>query len=196
MKKLLESLSSPEKIISRMEFMGDSNLVPKESGIYAWYFKEIPPEVPVANCTTHQELTMLYVGICPKRPVSTNKKEPRTLHDRITEHFTGNARGSTLRKTIGCLLECKIGVEFKVGSDGKLNFTKCSEEKLTKWMNKNSFVTWQTCKDPWKYEKEAFSEFVLPLNLQGNKQNNEFYSTLKKIRKNALAKARAGGNYE
>ena len=58
-------------------------------------------------------------------------------------------------------------------------------------MNKNAFVTWAECEEPWNHEKTAFSEFYLPLNIQGNKKNNEFYSELKKIRKKALEKARS-----
>ena len=188
---ILASLGSPERIYSRKEIVNDPKLVTKKSGIYAWYFKDITREIPVGRCNTHQGLTMLYVGICPRRPNKSGKISKKTLYDRINQHYKGNARSSTLRKTLGCLLEERLGIEFYAGSDGKLKFTKCSEEALSNWMDENAFVTWKKCEGPWKYEKKAFSEFFLPLNLQGNKQNNEFYSTLKEIRKKALEKARA-----
>lgn len=48
---------------------------------------------------------LLYVGISPKAPPSNGGAPSRsTLRKRLQTHYRGNAEGSTLRKTLGCLL--------------------------------------------------------------------------------------------
>jgi hypothetical protein len=50
---------------------------------------------------------LLYVGISPSR---AGRHE--TLRSRIRYHFRGNAEGSTLRLTLGCLLEPILGTRL------------------------------------------------------------------------------------
>jgi hypothetical protein len=67
---------------------------------------QIPPGIPVDGCVTRDGLTLLlYAGIAPSREESS-----ATLRSRIKgQHYAGNAYGSTLRLTLGCLLAERLG---------------------------------------------------------------------------------------
>jgi GIY-YIG catalytic domain-containing protein len=67
-------------------------------GVYAWYFRKVPPAVPVHGCNRHAGLALLYVGISPSKPPSNGKSPSKqSLAGRVRYHFSGNAEGSTLR---------------------------------------------------------------------------------------------------
>ena len=111
--------ANPPILYSRSEILSKPYPVPKERGLYAWFFKEIPPGVPTAECVTKDGLTLLYVGISPK-----NLESSSNLLHRIKTHYTGNAEGSTLRRTLGVLLEEQCGFPLRrVGSGKRLTFT-------------------------------------------------------------------------
>jgi hypothetical protein len=63
MYKNLRYLLRPKKLWSRADILGKPCPVPQASGLYAWYFKDIPPQVPTTGCITKSGLTLLYVGI-------------------------------------------------------------------------------------------------------------------------------------
>ena len=104
------ALFRPSHLYSRAEVLIPPTPVPARPGAYAWYFREVPPGVPVDGCHQDQGLWLLYVGISPSKP-PTNGKLPskQSLAKRIRYHFTGNAEGSTLRLTLGCLLADTVG---------------------------------------------------------------------------------------
>lgn len=79
------------------------------------------------------------MGISPKRPPTNGRPPSReNLQSRIRYHFRGNAEGSTLRLTLGCLL----GLELRrVGSGKRLTFA-AGEARLTQWLADNARVCW------------------------------------------------------
>jgi hypothetical protein len=79
--------------------------------------------------------TLLYGGIAPKAPPANGRPASRqTLRKRIRYHYTGNAAGSTLRLTLGCLLAERLGMQLRrVGSHRRLTFA-AGEGKLSAWM--------------------------------------------------------------
>ena len=82
--------------------------------------------MPCEGCVTRDEFTLLYVGISPGRRAST-----QNLRRRVRYHFRGNAEGSTLRLTLGCLLESVLNTRLRrVGSGKRLTFGE-AEERLT-----------------------------------------------------------------
>ena len=104
-------------------------------------------------------------------------------------HYCGNAYGSTLRLSLGCLLSGQLGIQLRrVGSGKRLSFTAEGEDKLSLWMGRNAFVSWVEDPSPWQLEEEALASMSLPLNLRGN-ENHQFYATLYSMR--ALAKTHA-----
>ena len=191
MNQELKRLVHPNKIYSRVEVLSKDCPIPNLSGIYAWFFKKIPPSVPVSYCSKLDDLFLLYLGIAPKKPSREGKKSSQTLRSRIKFHYRGNVEGSTLRLSLGCLLSEELGIELRrVGSGKRMTFTKSGEEKLSRWMEENAFVSWITHTEPWKLESGAISSLSLPLNLQGNEQH-PFYPILSSLRKKAKVKARA-----
>ena len=184
-------LLEPAHKWSRRESLAKPSPVPREPGVYAWYFREIPPQVPVAGCCVHGSETLLYVGISPKEPPKNGAAPSKQkLFNRIRYHYRGNAEGSTLRLTLGCLLSEKLGIQLRrVGSGHRMTFGK-GEAILSQWMDDNAFVVWVVDSEPWLLEEKIIGEVSLPLNLDMNKMH-PFHQSLSQIRKLAKESARA-----
>lgn len=183
-------LLSPKCLFNRDDVLSRPSPIPKAPGVYAWYFREIPPGVPVAGCVTCADKTLLYVGISPSAP-PTNCKRPSTqsLWHRIQYHYRGNAEGSTLRLTLGCLLTAHLGIELRwVGSGNRMTFGP-GEAALSEWMGRNAFVAFHVCERPWELEARLMRTASLPLNLDQNR-NHSFRATLTELRRAAKQRAR------
>lgn len=165
------------------------NPVPKEPGVYGWWFRKLPAEIATAQCEKKDGLTLLYTGISPKKPPANGTTESRQqLRKRITTHYTGNAAGSTLRLTLGCLLADSLGIELRrFGSGERLHFG-LGEKTLSQWMHTNALVSWITSPQPWLVEDELIAHLDVPLNLQGN-NHNHYHPKLTGIRQAAKARA-------
>jgi DNA-binding PadR family transcriptional regulator len=183
-----QSLTSPSHLYTRAEVLSKPCPVPSASGVYAWFFKEIPGIVPTDGCVTKDRLTLLYVGISPK-----NESSSQDIRKRIKTHYSGNAAGSTLRLTLGVLLEGKSGFPLRrVGSGKKkdrFTLTHLGEQWLDAWMQENALVCWIEHPDPCAMEKEILQALSLPLNLQDN-QAHPFWAELSDLRKEAKRSAR------
>ena len=181
----IESLTSPSKLYTRGEVLSKPCPVPSVSGVYAWFFKEIPEIVPTDGCVTKDGLTLLYVGISPK-----NESSSQNIRKRIKSHYQGNAEGSTLRLTLGVLLAGKSGFPLRrVGSGKRMTLTHVGEQWLDTWMQENALVCWIEHPDPCAMEKEILQALSLPLNLQDN-QAHPFWAELSDLRKEAKRSAR------
>ncbi|WP_420313610.1 GIY-YIG nuclease family protein [Actinopolymorpha alba] len=63
--------------------------------------------------------------------------------------WSGDAEGSTLRLTLGCLL----GLELRrVGSGKRMTFGLRGEAELSAWMGAHARVCWVECPEPWRAE--------------------------------------------
>ena len=190
MAHLFGSLTEPLKLWSRSEVLARPCPVPDEPGVYAWYIREVPDGVPADSCITHGDHTLIYVGISPKKPPANGASPSKqTLRKRLRYHYRGNASGSTLRLTLGCLLAEQLGIQLRrVGGGTRLTFAD-GEAKLSAWMAQNAFVVWAVHPQPWEPERELISRLSLPLNLDQNAEH-PFHSTLSGLRKAARAEAR------
>ena len=188
--EIIDTLSRPRRLYSRTEILARASPVPRKAGLYAWFFREIPHGVPLEGCTRSNGLVLLYVGISPKAPPRNGKRPSRqTLWNRVRYHMQGNAYGSTLRLTLGCLLADELGIALRrVGSGKRLTFAE-GEHELSLWLESNAFVTWTTHPTPWIPEPAVISSLSLPLNLDHNRAHG-FYLRLKQIRAEAREKAR------
>ena len=183
-------LLAPRRIWSRTEVLASPSPVPREPGVYAWYFRNVPPGVPTTDCHRFGDLALLYIGIAPKAP-PMNGAPPSTqrLVDRVRYHYRGNAEGSTLRLTLGCLLSKTLGIELRrVGSGNRMTFAD-GEGGLSGWMAENAFVTWVVDQAPWLLEEELISGMSLPLNLDMNR-GHPFGAVLREVRRRAKRRAR------
>lgn len=183
-------LVSPSRLWAASDISEDSSVVPKKPGVYAWYFRQIPPLVPAEGCHTLRGLTLLYVGIAPRKPPKANTDQgTKTLRDRLKKHVNGNADVSTLRLSLGCLLSEHLGLQLRrIGSKNVMTFAG-GERELSQWIAQNTFVAWTVTAAPWLIEKELLRSLSLPLNIAGNSRH-PFCRPLKLIRKGAKEKAR------
>jgi hypothetical protein len=186
------ALRRPARLYRRREVLTKPSPVPSQPGVYAWYFRNVPPGVRVRGCHRRNGLPLLYVGIAPRKP-SPNGKSPskRTLAKRIRNHLAGNASSSTLRLTLGCLLAGKLGIKLRrVGIKGRYTFTNPGEIKLDAWLDRNALVTWIEHPRPWELEEELLKTLSLPLNIDSN-DHHAYVPTLRSCRKAARAAADA-----
>jgi hypothetical protein len=185
------NLLTPEKFWSRAEVLANPSAIPRGPGVYAWFFRTVPPNVPAEDCLEVDGHRLLYVGIAPKPPPK-NGRPPSTqgLWDRVRYHYRGNAEGSTLRLSVGCLLSEELGIELRrVGSGKRMTFGKEGEGRLSEWLQHNAFVSWVIDLEPWKLEERLISDLSLPLNLDQNR-DHPFHPVLSEIRKSAKQRAR------
>jgi hypothetical protein len=109
----------------------------------------------------------------------------QSLRTRIRYHFRGNAAGSTLRLTLGCLL----GLELRrVGSGGRMTFGREGEATLNAWLESNAQVCWFPCGEPWLVEAAVIASADLPLNLDQNR-GRPFHARLTEVRSAARRRA-------
>jgi hypothetical protein len=191
MDEILNALTHPEKLYSRAEVLAKDSPVPSEPGVYAWFFNTIPQGVPTDGCVRAHGATLLYVGISPKAPPrSGGAPSKRNLRKRIRSHMRGNAYGSTLRLSLGCLLGEELEIRLRrVGNGTRLTFTE-GEQVLSQWLESNALVTWAVYPAPWEAERELIKQLVLPLNLDQN-LHHPFRPQLSALRSRCRAEARA-----
>ncbi len=188
---ICDDLLHPGRHWSRQEVLSRISPVPKVPGVYAWYFRNMPPNVPMTGCIISGGFHLLYVGISPSAPPKNGKSASKqSLSHRVRYHMLGNAEGSTLRLSLGCILADRLGIELRrVGSGNRFTFST-GEKLLSEWMDENARVVWKVCEEPWKLEEKLISTLHLPLNLDQNRKN-EFFPVLSGLRKAARVRANA-----
>jgi hypothetical protein len=187
--RALFPITAPNRLFSRAEVLQRPSPAPATNGLYAWYFREIPSIIPTEGCLTLAGYSLLYLGIAPDKANKPNSRA--SLLSRIRQHYRGNAEGSTLRRTLGVLLEKKSGFPLRrVGSGKRITLTHAGERWLDEWMAENAFVAWTVHSDPWTIEHELLREFSCPLNIMDN-GHNSFALILRQMRIEALQRARA-----
>ncbi len=190
-RQVADGLLSPKRVYVREEAMSRTSMVPARSGVYAWYFDQVPLGVPTDGCRVGEFGTLLYVGIAPKAPPVNGARPSRQhLRQRVGYHFGGNAYGSTLRLTLGCHLAQHLGIELRrVGSGTRLTFTKEGEARLSEWMGAHARVAFVLDDEPWKLEHELIKREVLPLNIADN-AHSPHYLSLRALRDQHKKRAR------
>jgi hypothetical protein len=178
---LRHELLENRQLYTWKELQDHPSLPPPVPGVYAWFFKVTPKQVPTDKCFKRQGMILLYVGISPGRP-----KSSETLRSRLRYHYAGNAAGSTLRLTLGCLLEDELGTILK-RSGGRLVFGP-AEDRLSSWMADNTAVSWVELQAPRRLEEFLLKTYDLPLNMEGNR-GHPFYDQLCTIRRRARERA-------
>jgi hypothetical protein len=179
----------PARVWSRREILARPSPVPDAGGVYGWWFRRLPPLVDGGGCCHHEGLALLYVGISPRRP-PRNGRIPGSqgLRRRLETHYAGNAEGSTLRKTLGCLLVGELGLELRRVGSGRRRTFAAGEPALSAWMGENTRVSWMVRDCPWELEDVLIASLDLPLNLEGNSRNR-FHPELTRTRARCVARA-------
>ncbi len=178
---IISQLTKPERLYSYSDVLSSNCPDLKERGIYAWYFKDIPPRVPTDGCLVKDGKTLLYVG----------KSSSSALQGRIKKHYEKTARRSTLRMSLGVLLYGQDSTPLRMMSkDDCDHFSLLPdyEKKLSAWMNENAFVCWVATENSVSDEKIAIKEARPPFNILGG--CHAFRKTLNQKRTDAKDKAR------
>jgi len=184
----ISAITNPIILYSRSAVLSKPCPVPQEPGIYAWFFKDVPVNIPTDGCIVKDNLTLLYVGISPDKVSKPNSTQ--NLRKRITNHYRGNAEGSTLRRSLGVLLTEQSDYPLRrVGSGKRMTFTHLGEQWLDNWMEANAFVCWLKHPEPWVIEDELINTLSLPLNIKGN-TDHLFTDNLSQLRKDAIRQAK------
>jgi hypothetical protein len=139
----------PVRLWTREEILARPSPVPATPGIYAWYFPPLPIAVDPGGGVEVDGRRLLYVGISPKLPSANGTAASRQqLRSRLRQHDRGNAAGSTLRLTLGCLLASGLGLQLRrVGSGQRLTFAD-GEQVLSRWMGSHALVCWMAASPP------------------------------------------------
>jgi hypothetical protein len=172
-----DDLLRPARLWSREEVLSRPSPVPRSPGVYAWFFRGLDLVSSMSGLSAHG-YRLLYIGISPSAP-PRNGKSPssQSLQSRIRYHFCGNAEGSTLRLTLGCILADALSIELRrVGSGKRMTFST-GEARLS------------VCEQLWKLEEQLIATVDLPLNLDQNRRHG-FHPEMSHLRRDAKAKAR------
>lgn len=190
MQDVAQLLVRPNRLWSRCEILEKGCALPRTAGVYAWFFDRLPPQVPNGPYHVFDSRQLLYVGISPKPPpknVSLPSKQ--TVLHRLRYHYRGNAAGSTLRLTLGCLLSAELDIELRrVGSGNRMTFGAAGELRLSEWVGEHTRVACVPCASPWDLESHLISDYSLPLNLDQNKMH-PYHAFLSSIRRMARLRA-------
>jgi hypothetical protein len=183
--ELAHELLYSARLYQWSELKHSPHFPPSSPGIYGWFFKRVPPGVPTASCVVREGAILLYVGISPNSEASEG-----TLRKRLRIHFEGNAEFSTLRQTLGCLLQGELEITLNLDSSGRKTFGE-KENMLNEWMAANCVIAWITTPEPWLLEDHLLKTRgrILPLNIESN-AGNPFCERLKELREKALERAK------
>lgn len=168
---------------------------PEEPGLYAWYFDHTLVNVVTSGCLRRGDFTLLYIG------------QASNLRRRILkEHYGGNAAGSTLRLTLGCLLQDELSIRLLTTSRGRYTFGRQGKKLLSEWMQLHARVAWASLKDSvidWpslegegrqqvldRAEQRMIANYRLPLNLEHNRDH--ICGAVKRIRHACQVAAKVG----
>lgn len=180
---VLRALTRTAPLHTRSEVLAHPSPVPREGGVYGWYFRRAPAGVPLDGCVEREGHVLLYLGISP-----SSLKGRATLRSRIRQHMRGSARRSTLRFTLGCLLADELGITLHP-KDANGFWLAEGEARLSDWLEENAAVAWAAHPRPWEVEPDLIRSLSLPLNLQHNP--HPFVERLRGIRAKARDTAKA-----
>ncbi len=184
---LVIKIKNSPKLYSKSKFLAETSPELNGRGLYAWFFKNIPPCVPIDGCVVHDEgQVLLYVGTSTSAK-SKKGKNDRILRKRIIEHFSGKVGNSTLRRSLSVLLMKQVN--WKISPDGKkFILPDCDEEWLSDWMEENAFVAWMKHDTPWDVESDVIKR--LPVRLNNHHSDHPFKKELSEKRSAAKRQAR------
>ncbi len=174
----IDLLIKTSNLHSREEIINNPSTIPADSGICAWFFKDIPNNIPLENSFKRDGFSLLFLGSAPnKKGINSNLRKGI-----VNQHLKGNVHDSTLRFSLACLLQKQLNITFSQHSS-RISLGD-DEERLDEWLNKNARVAYLTDAEAGTDKVEMIKKLDLPLNIEHNKEH-PFYVTLKKLRADA-----------
>lgn len=181
---LAAPLLQPAELLSVARLLADRNKVPDEPGIYAWWFKDALPEVPLDDTLSFDNHRLLYVGIAPRKPSASGSESKSTLRRRILRNHLGHRlASSTLRRSLAMLLKGGLDLDISRNTADKLVMPRSHEDRLTDWLIANAALTILPTPQPWQLEAALIQQGpAFPLNLAGS--SHPFRERLSGLRTN------------
>ena len=146
------------------EIRMSKSLLPKQRGVYAWFFDQPPNEVPTEGCLQRDDMSLLYIGTA-----GADLRKNGNLHRRLgVSHLGGNERRSTLMQTFAAVMSELAGPAIaKVEPKGlKYHTSKIGEKALRDWMDLNTAICWIEHPAPAEVEAELIARYRTPLNIE------------------------------
>lgn len=147
----MNSFDSGIENASRLESLTE---LPDKKGFCIICIKDknnLPERMIDLEYNVYRDYPVLYIG-------TTTSLKKRRL-------FNGTGRNSTLRKSLGSILE----LEREYYRDGKYKFVKKDEEHLSKWINDNLIMFYSTNVESLvDIESYLINKYNPPLNLRKN----------------------------
>ena len=123
--------------------------------------------------------------------------EQTTIAEEARGTLKGRCLRSTLRRSVGCLLAERLGIELEVTRVSRLThchfgFGSSGELSLSNWMRENARVSWVRHDEPLFLERHLIKTLTLPLNVKGNNHPfaKEIGSLLRSHEERALSRLR------
>jgi hypothetical protein len=128
--------------------------VGRGSGVYAWWAPpSVFPELPGPVQPMEGSLRLLYIG------------RATSLRGRIVRNHLRRSGSSTLRRTLAGLLLATEG--YRTEWTDRVVLCRDDEERLTRWMRANLFLTWAQDPCPEEIEAGLVRRMRPPLNVHG-----------------------------
>jgi len=162
-----------------LPLVDDPKVLPDGTGAYVICARDIhslPDSMHSLEYMFFDDQPVIYTGIAGTQ--SLRKRDYRN-------HFNGNARGSTLRKSLGVLFGLTKEQRPRETGTNKFLFTKEHESYLSNWMKNNLILYYYESEHPHEIENKFIDYFHPPLNIKDNrsKVNLPFRVTLSELRK-------------
>ena len=176
---IVDKLLRTGKLHAFNEIAEASKEVAGKPGIYSWWFKEVPPVIPIEGTIIRENKWLLYVGI------------GGDLRKRLKNHLAPRCSSSTLRYSLAATLADNLDIQGTYRLSGKkktkkILLLKDGEQKLTEWMGTNAYVSWVVCDDPRAIELKLLEGKTdgaarFPINM--TRLSGEFRHELRAFRK-------------
>jgi hypothetical protein len=122
--------------------LADRSKIPDEPGIYAWWFKDALPEIPLDGTLPLDGHHLLYVGIAPRKPRHQGQKAGAHCAGVSCAIIWGTGwASSTLRRSLAMLLKSGLDLDISRNTADKLVMSRSDEDRLTDWLIANAAVT-------------------------------------------------------
>lgn len=165
---------TPSRLWTVDEILREPTVIPKAPGVYAWYFSLAPAGTPIDACVVVDGHSLLYVGIASN------------LHKRILrQHLRWPAR-STLRRTLGVLLEQELALVVRKNRDS-FDYGE-TEARITEWMASCARLTWAEHDAPRLVESSIIHALQPPFNM--HHRGGTFRAHVAALRKSARERTR------
>lgn len=138
--KILRALLHPDRLLTCSEIRVKPCPIVSKPGVYAWYFRQVPPRVPTQGCHVFATYT-LFVYWHFSVPATKRRIPARAIGPEANPISRSRECGRVDAASIpGLLVGSELGNELRrVGSGERMTFVM-GEQRLSAWMAEHALV--------------------------------------------------------